>query len=199
MVVAGVWSLRQVYRICRGVPRMKTQEKWKNALVSRDQSPQPPAQASNPCNIFADPDGANVAWTTLDVNNPEHVFLLQEIGNEGSTTIDRFIGKTFTAVHMHICRWSLVEEETGEVKEGLRITLIGKSGELLTFAGESSRRCLQRLCSIPCIGHPPWPDGLVLAIGQVTEGKKRRHTLSVPKDHLEQRLKNHAVAKTLRR
>jgi hypothetical protein len=163
---------------------MKTEDKQTGALVPSNERQQVPTTQHNPCNIFADPDGAGLAWTTLDPFNVDHVRLLQQIFNVPSTTINEYIGKRFVAYHMYSCRWSQIEEDTGELKEGIRISLTGPNGALLVFAGESARRCLERLCSIPYIGLPPWKHGLCVEVGQVVDGKKRRHTLTVPEDEL---------------
>jgi hypothetical protein len=163
---------------------MKPSQSKARDLVPQNQSPQVPATPANPCDIFHDPDGAGVFWSSLDPSDPEHAWIAQEIGNAASTTIDQYIGKSFKACHIYINRWSTTDDETGEYISGIRVTLIGPKMEFLSFTGNGAIRALQRICSNPCVGLPPWENGIALQVGQVTEGKKRRHTLSIAREDM---------------
>lgn len=175
---------------------MKTEDVKTGALVQTEQPQVPVATPLNACDIFHDPEGAGANWNTLDMSNPKHLALLQTIGNQPGTNIDAFINKQFRAVHCFINRWSKTDEITGEYVQGLRCTLVDKDGALLSFTGGSAIRCIQRLAANPCIGLPPWEDGLLLEIGQVTNNNRRRHTLTVPEEEFARMITRHTAKNT---
>jgi hypothetical protein len=172
---------------------MKTEEKKTGELVHMSEATHLPATPVNECDIFHDPNGAGASWNTLDMTDPKHLMLLQKIGNEATTNIDSYINRQFRAVHAFINRWSKTDEQTGEYVQGLRCTFIDKDGGLLSFTGGSAIRCVQRLAANPCIGLPPWKDGLLLNVGQVTNNGRRRHTLEVPEDEFARLIAQHTA------
>jgi hypothetical protein len=158
---------------------MSDKESRGNLVTQAPEPDRPLPVPVHPCNVFADPDGAGVAWTSLDPLDPKHLFVMSELGNESGTTIDSWIGKVFDAQNAYINRWNTTDTETGEYVDGIRVTLISPRGQFLSFTGQSAIRCLQRLCANPAIGMPPWAHCLNLKVSQVTEGKRRRHVLSL--------------------
>lgn len=131
------------------------------------------------------PQGPPRFWTSLDPNKPEDAWMFQELMTDRGESIDKWIGKTFVAVHCLRHRCQKVDEESGELVDLIRTVLIADNGDTCAWFGGKATQCLMSICSMPLIGSPPWKPALPLEVTQVSfAGKKRMHLLKVPKEFL---------------
>lgn len=131
-----------------------------------------PAAAFNPDDFKS---GANNFLSTMPVDGAtraEKAALYNAISN-AEHAIGEMIGETITVEHMIAHPTQLVDEETGEVRDLIRLVLVSPEGEGYHSMSGGVVESMKRLCQI--VGQGSWTDEpLQLKIKQVTTKQGNR-------------------------
>lgn len=97
--------------------------------------------------------------------------------NSPEVRIADHIGKEINVKDVIIEPVEIVDDKTGEVRTGPRVTLIDVSGHTYTATSYGIYNSLKRIFGL--YGSPTWEDGIPVRVRQIANGSNRIFTLDI--------------------
>lgn len=87
------------------------------------------------------------------------------------------VNKTITVTDFYAERTAMVDSETGEVREGVRIILFDKDGITYQTSSTGVFNAIGRMVAL--FGQPTWEEGIAVIVKQIRRGKGNMLTLNL--------------------
>lgn len=127
---------------------------------------------TNSVQIF---DGNKSMYSSLQAETREEKLKLFSLINGECERLDAHIGEVLSISDIYAENVNFVDDETGEISEGVRIILVDENGVGYACASNGIFNSIKKLMIL--FGEPTWSPAIPVKVRQIKKGKKSVLTL----------------------